>query len=848
MIKTVDGSLKFDTKIDTKNFEKGTNTIKSQANGLKRTMLSLGKVFAGVFAVKKLIDFSKQAVGMASSLQEVQNVVDTAFGSMAYKMEEFAKTSIETFGISKLSAKQTGSTFMAMARGMGIAMDTASDMSIALTGLSADMSSFYNMSQEETSTALKGIFTGETEALKRYGLVMTEVNLQQYAYSQGIKKKVSAMTQDEKVLLRYRYIMEQTKLAQGDFAKTSNSWANQTRMLSEKWKEFLGILGQGLIKVLAPVVRFLNTVMSQLITFANTAGKVLNAVLNVNKASSQTAKTTAAIGTGASDASQGLSDMGDSAKDAAKKMNKNTSSFDQLNNMTESIAGNSEDASSALLGMGGASFDMEMDGPKIKEADTSALEQSLINAKERIQTNLKSFISYIKTNFEPIFTKTWSDMQPHILKFKEIVAGVFSDLTTLIQPLVEYVDEYLVPYFQTAFEELGKSANGLFDTFNKVFSDIWNIAIYPLLENLVTVALPMFTEFGTKVWEVLGVLFEEIKKIFDMIWKDAMEPALKLATKIWTDFIKLLSDFWKKWGAPIFENIKTAIRTTGDVLKTVWEKYLKPIWDTFMKTVDKLWTNHLKPLLANFLDLVGELVNGALEIYNKFIAPLVKWFVEMFGPPISKVISGIITIFGNFLGGVIDAVSGIVTALKGVIQFVVGVFTGDWKKAWEGVKNIFKGVFDALVGIVKTPINLIIDIINGMISGIVSGINTLIRSLNKFAINVPDIPGVTKGFKIGFNLGEVTAPKIPKLATGTVVPANYGEFMAILGDNKRETEVVSPLSTMKQALLEAMREYGGGGNGDVHVYLEGDAQGVFKLVRKADKEYYDMTGKPAFVH
>jgi hypothetical protein len=92
------------------------------------------------------------------------------------------------------------------------------------------------------------------------------------------------------------------------------------------------------------------------------------------------------------------------------------------------------------------------------------------------------------------------------------------------------------------------------------------------------------------------------------------------------------------------------------------------------------------------------------------------------------------------------------------------------------------------------------------------------------------------------------APKIPKLATGTVVPANYGEFMAILGDNTRETEVVSPLSTMKQALKEALAESGGSGGGDIHIWLEGDAKGIFKLVRVAEGEHYKATGKPVFVH
>lgn len=224
---------------------------------------------------------------------------------------------------------------------------------------------------------------------------------------------------------------------------------------------------------------------------------------------------------------------------------------------------------------------------------------------------------------------------------------------------------------------------------------------------------------------------------------------------------------------------------------------------------------------------------------------MLKWFIEKLGPPIAKVITGLIDTFGEFFGNIIDAVSGVITALKGIVQFITGVFTGDWSKAWEGIKNIFKGVFDAFVGIVKTPINAVIDIINGMISGIVTGINTVLKAVNSISFELPKALG---GFKVGFNIPLVTAPKIPKLATGTVVPANYGEFLAKLGDNKREPEVVSPVSTMKKAFKEAMAEMGGSGPGEliVNVYLSGKQ--IHTEVVKQDKEYKSQTGKSAFAY
>ena len=228
-----------------------------------------------------------------------------------------------------------------------------------------------------------------------------------------------------------------------------------------------------------------------------------------------------------------------------------------------------------------------------------------------------------------------------------------------------------------------------------------------------------------------------------------------------------------------------------------------------MEVLDDIWTDHLKPLVDNFLDFVGVLITGALDIYNDFINPIGNWFVEKFGPPIAKVIGSVIESIGTLVNGVIDSVNHIITALKGIVDFVAGIFTGDWRRAWNGIKDIFSGIWNALVDIAKAPINMIIDLVNGMIGAFEDGVNWLIDSINTLSWDVPDWVPIIGGETFGFDIPNIDLPEIPRLATGTVVPANYGNFLAVLGDNKRETEVVSPLSTIKKAVAEAMAESGG---------------------------------------
>lgn len=189
-----------------------------------------------------------------------------------------------------------------------------------------------------------------------------------------------------------------------------------------------------------------------------------------------------------------------------------------------------------------------------------------------------------------------------------------------------------------------------------------------------------------------------------------------------------------------------------------------------------------------------------------------------------------------------DVVGGILDALGGLLDFITGIFTGDWEKAWNGIKEFFKGIWDGIWGIIKGVINLIIDGINMLWTGIYNAVSAIVNAVGGIAGAIGDVFGQDWNFSM-----PEKAPLIPKLATGTVVPANYGEFLAVLGDNKRETEVVSPLSTMKQAFLEAMAEGNFGGNDkDINLTINLDGEVIFKGMVNKDSDYRKRFGKSAF--
>ena len=805
-----DGCLNFDTNINSEGFEKGLKSLSDMVGDIKPKLKSLAMAVTAAFSVKKLVDFGRQSIETASDLAEVQNVVDTAFGESKQKMEDFADTAVKTYGISKLTAKQTGSNFMAMAAGMGLANDSASDMAMALTGLSADMASFYNVGQDVASTALKSIFTGETETLKQFGIVMTDANLQAYALSKGITKSTADMSQAEKVQLRYNYVMSQTALAQGDFAKTSDSWANQTRILSEQWKEFGATIGTVLMNVLLPAVKAINSLLSQLIALAQGAARALSEAFGFELSNS--ADKAQSIVKSTSQAADNYSDIADNAQQAQEAQEGSLASFDQMNKLND-------ESKSDSTGVSGAGEIMQPSGTSV-EVDTGKADKKLSDFFTSVRTQFEKLADYLDKNFKPIFADIWSGLERESIELVQILGGVFSDIKSLSEPLKAYFINDFTPLMQTAFSTLGKIGIGLFDSFNKVFSDIWNVAVFPILQNFLTVGLPLMTDFGTQVWNTLGVLFDNIKEIFDTLWNGVAQPVLNALKTLWCDTWQSISDFWNEWGQPIFDGINEGITTTKNVFLNLWETVLKPVFDKLMDVADSVWTEHLKPLLDEFLDFVGTLITSVLSIYNKAIAPVVNWLVSILGPIVSSVLGKIIKIVGNVISNIIDAVKNIISALKGVVLFIAGVFTGDWKKAWQGVKKIFKGVWDALVDIAKTPINLIIGLINGLTGAVEDALNWIIDGINELSFTTPDwLPGDLGGQTFGFDLSQIDIPEIPKLAQGAVIPPN-SEFLAVLGDQKRGTNIEAPLDTITQAVLQALVSYGGaGGNQKISVTI-----------------------------
>ena len=237
---------------------------KMQAVGKSISAISLPLAIAGGAAIK-----------MASDFEESMNKVDVSFGKSSNKVKEFAKTTLTQFGIAEGSALDMAALFGDMATSMGISQNAAANMSTSMVALAGDLASFKNIGIDQATTALAGVFTGETESLKRLGVVMTEVNLIQFAMEQGIQKNIKSMTQAEKVNLRYQYILAQTGNAQGDFQRTQEGAANQMRIFTEGLKELGADIGKILLPAFTNIVKYANSLVKKFIDLDDKTKKII---------------------------------------------------------------------------------------------------------------------------------------------------------------------------------------------------------------------------------------------------------------------------------------------------------------------------------------------------------------------------------------------------------------------------------------------------------------------------------------------------------------------------------------------------------------------------------------------
>lgn len=801
------GQMGQSAQIGARDIQSMSTSAGNAASSMKSSFAGIAKAAVAAFSIKKLVDFGRESLELASDLQEVQNVVDTAFGGMSAQVDAWSKTTIDKFGMSEASAKRTASTYMAMSKGMGQYGQAAADMAIKAAERTGDIASFYNMSQAEADTMMKSIWTGEAESLKRIGVVMTQTNLDAYALANGFGKTTDAMTQAEQVQLRYQYVMEQTNLAAGDFEKTGGGWANQVRVLSERFNQLKTSIGSAIMQVALPVLQALNSVMSKVVAVAN---EVANAMAGLFGTPKTEAAAVANNTEQAVTAQQALTGEVKKTGEAAKKA---AAGFDEMTILSSPKSSGGTESPAAPTG-GGVSFDgsaLETIGEqsetigKIKkflEPLSKISFKPLIDSLKKLgqamkplaQTLFKGLEWAYRTVFAPLSKLVIETVLPAFLDTLSVAVSGLDTALNGIGGIIGSVGEQFAPAFATWGEALNGLGEPLNETFTKVgetVGGLWNETMLPFSEYVLGEFVPsMFTTF-TETFapifsDVLPVAFDEFSKDFefaagviDDAVNDIFKPAMEQAQLVATDAMNSIKKNWEERGQGILEKFQQMKESFRELWDHLYNGIIKPVIDNVINKAKELWENHLKPLWDNLVAFFMSLQECVMTIWNNFLKPIVDWLITVLGPIVKNVINGIVDVVMTVVGVVSDVVSGVIKFFRGLLDFITGVFSGDWDKAWQGIKDAFSGIWDAIWGVVKGVVNLIIDGLNllwrgiyGVVSGIVNGIGSIAEAL-----------GDLLGQDWGFTMPE-EPPLIPKLMArgGIVTEATH----AIIGEAGKE--------------------------------------------------------------
>lgn len=869
-----DGSVIIDTRMDTSGVQKGVSAIKQSFNGLGSAVKKIGLLIGGAFAVGKLVQFGKECVELGSDLTEVQNVVDVTFTTMSDKVNEFAKNAMTSAGLSETMAKRYVGTFGAMSKSFGFSEAQAYDMSTALTQLTGDVASFYNISQDLAYIKLKSVFTGETETLKDLGVVMTQSALDQYALANGYGKTTSEMTEQEKVALRLAFVQKQLSAASGDFIRTSDSWANQVRVMQLQLQSLKATVGQGLINIFTPVLKVINILLGKLATLAN-AFKSFTELITGKKSSGQTSgsgagltgdasgvqDTADAYGQAADNAGKladSTEDVADATKDAAKAAKGYLSPLDEINRYstqdTSSTASKTPSTSGSGSGGGGTSLPSavsNVDYGKVAEGET---------ALDKISKSAEKLAKLLKKLWKP-FQDAWKKEGKNTIEAAQLaLSGIAKLAKSVGRSLVEVWTNGTGTTMLTAMLRIAQNVLKTIGNIASGFADAWN-------KNNV----------GTQIIQNIADALVVVMQFVERIAADTATWAANL------DFYPLLESISNLTSAfaPILESI-------GNVLEWIYNNIVLPM----LKWVIEVGL----PTVINLVSKVATFLADHQSIVEAFGAALIGAFaaakIAGLASIIIKNVSGIAMAAKGLIslmtgtGGIMGGIKAIATAIGpgGVFVLAVGAciaigvllyknwdkikemagkvwdwisnktrrFVEDignklrglatkmttiwgnikasahqkWNAIWSTVSGFAERIKNAIVDKFTSAKNTVVDVFNGMrdairsvlnniisvVNGAISKVNGVVSAIESaFSFGPWKVPTPFGSKTIGFKATFPRVPTVPYLAKGAVIPPR-SEFLAVLGDQKQGNNIETPEALLRKIVREetAGRQAGGG--------------------------------------
>lgn len=883
MDNTTVGEIGLNLVLNRQGFSKSLNAVQEQANSVSNNMKSslkkLGSAIVAAFSVAAIKQFGQQCIESAAQVNAANSQFEQTFGSMESQAKSAIQSVAKESGILETRLQGVGTSIYVFAKTTGMDSANALNMMQEALQVTADSAAYYDRSLEDTAESLKSFLKGNFENDAALGLSCTETT-RNAAANKLYGKSFVELSESQKQLTLLEMVKDANKLsgALGQASRESDGWENVTGNLKESWNQLLAVIGKPILQVATNIVQKLSSAITKLTEYAKGAINALSKLFNWG--GDDTADSISAAASSAenlTDEAESGSNSLESVADSAEKAKNSVAGFDKLNVLTKSDSGGSDASASDTASSSGTSV-----ANAVVKDTNSGVSGAFKNLYEK--SGFKGFVdnvqkginkvdwSAIGKNCESIFKNSVPVAQNYLKQVQKVGKSAFGAvgsfvggvvqvsgkrLQTLTGGVAKWLDKdknKINGFITTIGDNFSKGYDNLSTFFEKSFDVIGQSVdrVRPQMEDAISNLLSGFTDFGGAV----GTIFSEgfslateslvkwidndgatIGEFFDNIQLQ-MADVMNFVGGVFSDIGNFLLGWWDgEGGSEIFQNVCDMFLNIGTTLMNVYNDWIMPAWNFIVGVFQSAWTDCLKPIFEQLWTVFGKVCDYIATIWNNWLLPFVNFISDTLGPVFNTVLRNIQSIFETVFRVIGDVVGGILKSFGGLIDFITGVFSGNWEKAWNGIKDFFGGIWDGIWGIIKGFVNLIIDGINLLLTGIYTVVAAIVNAIGGIA----DAIGSIFGQEWGWSMPNEPA-LIPHLATGGLVKA---PTLAVVGDNaganSGNPEVVAPLSK-----LQGMLDNSGGQDtvilGEILSYLK-KLYEMFVIFRNNGGNYYQFVAE-----
>lgn len=773
------GEIDLSLILNSDKFNSQLKNVDSQADKastkISSTLSKIGKAVAVAFSVTAIVKFGKECLNVATETSNAWiglNSILTGQGKSFSQAKKFINDYIAD-GLVPLNNAVGAYKNLAL---RGYSSDQIQKTMNALKNSATfARQSTYSLG-DAVQTATEGLKNENSVVVDNAGVTKNVAKMWE-DYAKKIGKTTNNLTQAEKIQAEVNGILEETKFQSNDAALYANTYSGKIAQLNSAFTNMKTAIGnaiQPLAKLFVPIITTAVNAVTKLFT-------ALSGLLSLFGLKADSVETVSNgigdLSSNAGQASDAIDGVGDSAKkagDKAKKASNNLAAFDNLNVLpkdTDSSSGS--DSSSG--GSSGLTDSLDVSST-IKE-DTSAFDGLMGRVKELASIFKEGFdISFGDTNFDGIIQHLtnikdtiidiWTDpkvvgaannwVQTLLFTLGQATGAVVRIGVNLTEGFVGSIDKYLsqnveriksfiINMFNISSKDLKLTGNmwqalgeisDVFkgDTAKQIGADIIAMFANPFMS-----VVQLCSKFAL---DVKGILFQPIIDNAEKI-KTTLENVMKPIQTFTGTLAQAMTYVGDKWNEvydqhihPLMESIKTGLSDTFGKFLEVYNTYVVPFLQNLANNFNDLWNTHLKPFVDNVAGLIGSIADAIKVLWENWIKPLVDWIIQNIIPVLVPIFESIWNTISSVFGAIDDTIGGIIQTFKGLIDFIVGIFTGDWNKAWEGIKTFFTGIWNAIKGVVSIVWNAIKGIIETAVNVIKGIITTVFNAIKSIISNI----------------------------------------------------------------------------------------------------------------